>query len=521
MLLLEALHYVNYDLQKATRMFYRIHAQRQGLSVTFSQAECEKFDGLCEGSVIGKRKDFREAARRMNRSVETTLVQYYIWKARNRITYNALKNKRRRDPDECCHCKDGGLLIVCNSCCRAFHLDCLQPQLKKVPDGDWFCSLCTQHSPSRLRRSPQQKSGSIIATRLGFEGELPTENTPKGLLKPHLESKRQQLKAAHKEFSFLARKPPALKHVHVTPTIHSPSAKDPTLEVSPRSVKLYGNLHSDDDDDDEQKIKASPTEIADDLTNEEDDSDSDYKSDEDGADGGVVAETLSKRRQTKVGDSVESAPISIDVILPTCPEGFRIVLRNMNDGLIAVVEYARGPQGEKGYAEACSLIYPGDVITHVDGKPCEKNIHKTLALLRTPCDFGVKVIRITRSGAGPLPPFHLPQSSTIPETGPCFLTFFLPIVPEGFFLQLVETSATFGSICKFGGYKTRNGQTGFAELYNLFRVGDEIVAIDGFNCVGAKLTDVVTMFKKESISGWRAVMIRRWSPRYVLRSCFC
>ncbi|NXT19080.1 AIRE regulator, partial [Syrrhaptes paradoxus] len=44
--------------------------------------------------------------------------------------------------DECAACGDGGELICCDGCPRAFHLACLVPPLPRVPSGTWWCSSC-------------------------------------------------------------------------------------------------------------------------------------------------------------------------------------------------------------------------------------------------------------------------------------------------------------------------------------------------------------------------------------------
>ncbi|XP_053363777.1 autoimmune regulator [Clarias gariepinus] len=47
-----------------------------------------------------------------------------------------------RNDDECTVCKDGGELICCDGCPRAFHLTCLVPPLTSIPSGSWRCGLC-------------------------------------------------------------------------------------------------------------------------------------------------------------------------------------------------------------------------------------------------------------------------------------------------------------------------------------------------------------------------------------------
>ncbi|XP_007567089.1 autoimmune regulator isoform X3 [Poecilia formosa] len=44
--------------------------------------------------------------------------------------------------DECAVCKDGGELICCDGCPRAFHLACLNPPLTSIPSGSWQCEWC-------------------------------------------------------------------------------------------------------------------------------------------------------------------------------------------------------------------------------------------------------------------------------------------------------------------------------------------------------------------------------------------
>ncbi|ELR20283.1 PHDfinger domain containing protein [Acanthamoeba castellanii str. Neff] len=44
--------------------------------------------------------------------------------------------------DNCDSCGEGGELICCDRCPASFHLECLNPPLPCVPDGDWFCRAC-------------------------------------------------------------------------------------------------------------------------------------------------------------------------------------------------------------------------------------------------------------------------------------------------------------------------------------------------------------------------------------------
>ena len=35
-------------------------------------------------------------------------------------------------------------MLLCDTCNRAFHLQCLHPPCSVVPDGDWHCHLCDE-----------------------------------------------------------------------------------------------------------------------------------------------------------------------------------------------------------------------------------------------------------------------------------------------------------------------------------------------------------------------------------------
>ncbi|NWS65612.1 AIRE regulator, partial [Crotophaga sulcirostris] len=59
----------------------------------------------------------------------------------------------QENEDECAVCGDGGELICCDGCPRAFHLTCLVPPLPRVPSGMWRCVSCVASAaePGRQR----------------------------------------------------------------------------------------------------------------------------------------------------------------------------------------------------------------------------------------------------------------------------------------------------------------------------------------------------------------------------------
>lgn len=44
--------------------------------------------------------------------------------------------------DVCTVCRVGGDLLCCDGCSFVWHVGCLNPPLKKIPEGDWWCQYC-------------------------------------------------------------------------------------------------------------------------------------------------------------------------------------------------------------------------------------------------------------------------------------------------------------------------------------------------------------------------------------------
>ena len=50
--------------------------------------------------------------------------------------------------DYCEVCQQGGEIILCDTCPKAYHLVCLDPELEQAPEGDWSCPECTKNGIS-------------------------------------------------------------------------------------------------------------------------------------------------------------------------------------------------------------------------------------------------------------------------------------------------------------------------------------------------------------------------------------
>ncbi|KAJ8389617.1 hypothetical protein AAFF_G00118540 [Aldrovandia affinis] len=75
-----------------------------------------------------------------------------------------------RNDDECAVCKDGGELICCDGCPRAFHLSCLAPPLTSIPSGTWRCQWCDgnraeadrAYTPVQTAKLTETSSSSMV-----------------------------------------------------------------------------------------------------------------------------------------------------------------------------------------------------------------------------------------------------------------------------------------------------------------------------------------------------------------------
>ncbi|XP_077367894.1 autoimmune regulator [Festucalex cinctus] len=76
-----------------------------------------------------------------------------------RETTAATTGQSHHNDDECAACKDGGELICCDGCPRAFHLTCLDPPLASIPSGSWRCKDCSG------RKGKEQKTQHALQPR--------------------------------------------------------------------------------------------------------------------------------------------------------------------------------------------------------------------------------------------------------------------------------------------------------------------------------------------------------------------
>lgn len=102
--------------------------------------------------VFRLRKDMSKVSKVMKKDMKECLA-YYLGTYKNSDDYRLLKTIRVDERNEkasssvhgvdaCAICGDGGVLLVCDGCEGEYHMKCVRPALKIVPEGHWECDEC-------------------------------------------------------------------------------------------------------------------------------------------------------------------------------------------------------------------------------------------------------------------------------------------------------------------------------------------------------------------------------------------
>ncbi len=145
-IMMESLHKNNYDTYAAFETYLekirllKSNGDLPGEPLAKEEAEFFK------NAIFEQSKDLGEAiAETKNngskQSASSLLVHYYRC-VKTSSDYPRLKEIVAKLASDCVVCHDGGTLICCDRCDDAYHLDCLDPPLKQVPEGNWYCPKC-------------------------------------------------------------------------------------------------------------------------------------------------------------------------------------------------------------------------------------------------------------------------------------------------------------------------------------------------------------------------------------------
>lgn len=158
---------------------------------------------------------------------------------------------------ECMICDVGGNLLCCDSCPRTYHLQCLDPPLKRIPNGKWQCPSCfegnDQLKPINHLESISKRARTKIVTAKS-KGQVNSLNLEKisGLFGSKLISKKRS-SSKGKSISTMGVKFFGKKS--------SPSPVDETCSNKPNDPSLESPMEGTSScaDADEKKLCLSPT----------------------------------------------------------------------------------------------------------------------------------------------------------------------------------------------------------------------------------------------------------------------
>ncbi|KAI5711284.1 hypothetical protein M8J75_015718 [Diaphorina citri] len=75
--------------------------------------------------------------------------------------------------DYCEVCQQGGEIILCDTCPRAYHLCCLDPELDETPEGKWSCPRCVSDGPPETASPPAEevKEKEVLCAKCKSPGD--------------------------------------------------------------------------------------------------------------------------------------------------------------------------------------------------------------------------------------------------------------------------------------------------------------------------------------------------------------
>uniref|UniRef100_A0A7E5A0P2 DNA helicase n=1 Tax=Panagrellus redivivus TaxID=6233 RepID=A0A7E5A0P2_PANRE len=95
---------------------------------------------------------------------------------RDGVGVNDIPPEEPRNSDQCYVCKEGEFLLNCETCPNSYHAYCLTPPMEELPEGDWNCPRCSMPDPNK-------KAEKILSWRF-VEVEYPEPLKPEEMPAP-------------------------------------------------------------------------------------------------------------------------------------------------------------------------------------------------------------------------------------------------------------------------------------------------------------------------------------------------
>ncbi|CAL8260236.1 unnamed protein product [Merluccius merluccius] len=103
--------------------------------------------------------------------------------------------------DFCTVCRRSGQLLMCDTCSRVYHLDCLDPPLKTIPKGMWICPKCQDQILKKEEAIPWPGTLAIVHSYIAYKEAKEEEKQKLMKWSSELKMEREQLEHRVKQLS--------------------------------------------------------------------------------------------------------------------------------------------------------------------------------------------------------------------------------------------------------------------------------------------------------------------------------
>ncbi|XP_036439887.1 PHD finger protein 21Aa isoform X2 [Colossoma macropomum] len=103
--------------------------------------------------------------------------------------------------DFCVVCRRSGQLLMCDTCSRVYHLDCLEPPLRTVPRGMWICPSCQSQILKKDEAIEWPGTLAIVHSYISYKAEREQEKQRLEKWSSELQQEREELQLRVKQLS--------------------------------------------------------------------------------------------------------------------------------------------------------------------------------------------------------------------------------------------------------------------------------------------------------------------------------
>lgn len=126
---------------------------KQGAEGSSSEVDDEDGDGDADSDAefeemlkvkVAKKKEAKDPKLKTNSKAKMKIGNKSKKKGRKKKNFATDESEHQ---EYCEVCQQGGEIILCDTCPKAYHLCCLDPELDEAPEGKWSCPHCEVNGP--------------------------------------------------------------------------------------------------------------------------------------------------------------------------------------------------------------------------------------------------------------------------------------------------------------------------------------------------------------------------------------